>query len=366
MLDPCRFALSNLKDCCSSFHAVSNFDYKSWISSHNISSSLLGQVQRQELSETFDSERALRFHCLPIMAYPSAMNFCFLFLFTLSFSYGITISTKNNLDRLSLEQNETVPDISRILNGRNANSEEVKRFVQLHLTFKKRKRLFYRYTDVICGAIMHRRRWLISAAHCFVDIDNTGYRYHQKGSYVRYGRNDFDQGYRTNIERVYLHKNFVDKNTLPYDIALILLTEDLNGYNGKPVVNGASTLVNLVTMGFGDTSQTDDRTPDILKAGELGTGNCIRRNRDGSSGSQMISCYSGSSLPRICRGDSGGPLLSKSSSSSYTLAGIVSHGTAGTCPNAFTDMWFTDYSRFSTLVYKATSEGDFSGWKVQP
>ncbi len=180
--------------------------------------------------------------------------------------------------------------------------------------------------DFRCTGTLIAPNVVISAAHCEGKVD-----------YVQIGRYDLLQqrtGYETfKIQQTLVHPSNLVQGlyNLPLDIALYIL--DGNSSALTLALNRNSSLPRnaepLIVVGYGATNSSDlifSPTPREAEVQYIAVNDCQSRYVNESIGSNNI-CALGDGTD-ACKGDSGGPLIQKGSSSDDVLMGTVSWGYA--------------------------------------
>lgn len=208
---------------------------------------------------------------------------------------------------------------------------------------------------VLCGGSLVRTGWIVTAAHCLVDIENTDIV--TGGHRVRLGliRPFEDEGNSYAIRRAIRHPRF-DPKTYAFDIALVEY-DPRSGTKGdfvthvarinldrrtpaqRPIEAGAP----VFTFGFGRTWFVDRRRADFaqaavgsipaqLQAARLmlrGAEECTQLTAFRDLRRDSILCAAGTNGEQACDGDSGGPLVTYGDQKGVpTLIGVVSAGNA--------------------------------------
>ncbi|XP_040390560.1 suppressor of tumorigenicity 14 protein isoform X1 [Cygnus olor] len=210
---------------------------------------------------------------------------------------------------------------SRIVGGQNSDVGEWPWQVSLHVKGQGH----------VCGASLVSETWLVSAAHCFLELQDASQWTAYLGLTDQGNRNDANVQTRK-IKRIISHPYFNDY-TYDYDIAVMELQSPVT-YSSvvQPICLPDSTHQfpvgkDLWVTGWGATVERGSGAS-ILQKAEIRVINQTICN-------QLLS---GQLTPRMmcvgiltggvdaCQGDSGGPLVSVEANSRMFLAGIVSWG----------------------------------------
>uniref|UniRef100_A0A8B9TAB2 Suppression of tumorigenicity 14 n=1 Tax=Anas platyrhynchos TaxID=8839 RepID=A0A8B9TAB2_ANAPL len=210
---------------------------------------------------------------------------------------------------------------SRIVGGQNSDMGEWPWQVSLHVTGQGH----------VCGASLVSETWLVSAAHCFLELQDASQWTAYLGLTDQGNRNDANVQTRK-IKRIISHPYFNDY-TYDYDIAVMELQSPVTFSSVvQPICLPDSTHQfpvgkDLWVTGWGATVEGGSGAS-ILQKAEIRVINQTICN-------QLLS---GQLTPRMmcvgiltggvdaCQGDSGGPLISVEANSRMFLAGVVSWG----------------------------------------
>lgn len=194
---------------------------------------------------------------------------------------------------------------------------------------------------VLCGGSVVRRGWILTAAHCLRDqnqsIVGKGYR-------VRLGVYNprKDEGISYPIEQVFIHPFYV-RRTYAYDIALVKYDPDRGRKDGPS--NRISTIrldplsvdkrsiaagANVYSYGWGWTGVSNSSSTNYLQGVKLqlqSRDDCTRTTKFRGRYRDSALCAAGRNGAQSCWGDSGGPLITYSDPGRRpTLLGVVSWG----------------------------------------
>ncbi|XP_042874674.1 clotting factor B-like [Penaeus japonicus] len=212
-------------------------------------------------------------------------------------------------------------DNTRIVNGTDASSGEYPYMVIVRPTMGT--------VTYSCGGSIIKRNWILTAAHCFFDLD-TGL----KASIVevRYGSINYNRGTIVTSTVFITHPEY-DNATYANDVALVRLPEPLqyqSDPNLRPICLGLDE-DNLfsgkaVATGWGRTSYGGTR-PDILQEVELdliSMSECEAKIRLPADTSRVLCTLT--PYKDTCQGDSGSPLVVEIGFGRWVQVGINSYG----------------------------------------
>ncbi|MDH0863925.1 serine protease [Mitsuaria sp. GD03876] len=193
------------------------------------------------------------------------------------------------------------------------------------------------YHAHFCGGSVYNETWIVTAAHCLVDMS-------PKDVIVTAGTNILGAGgSRHNVRRMIVKSNYA-ASTQDHDIALIELMEPLTlgtTVRAIPLISTqeeATLLVKdaaVVAVGWGATEQGGQKVRDLrfVSVPFVERGTCNRPLAyDGQITENMICAGVAAGGMDSCQGDSGGP-LTVSTASAPRLAGVVSWGDGCAKPN---------------------------------
>ncbi|CAL2040093.1 unnamed protein product [Caenorhabditis brenneri] len=191
---------------------------------------------------------------------------------------------------------------------------------------------------ILCGATVVDDFWLLTAAHCALQL--------QKRSYIYVRKPKNNKEYSFSVREAYVHKGY-NNQTADNDIALLKISFDLSKLGIKPVclVSDDSKLLkeykNGMVIGYGLTLGEDSTgTPTLINSQTLESttvpiipdADCVKTWRFLSLRSVKIThdqICAGSYMHGTAPGDSGGPLLIQKSDGEYVQIGITSYGADG-------------------------------------
>ncbi|CAL8088726.1 unnamed protein product [Orchesella dallaii] len=212
-----------------------------------------------------------------------------------------------------------------------------------------------------CGATLINNRYILTAAHCIPDMRDTGidnFRIYLGTNLIDGGTDFLDLG----IDTINSHPNF-NFDTAENDICLIKLSEsvEFTSYinpiclrqSGSPFVDRMGYIT-----GWGSFNLTE-HTENALKESEVVVvSNEICAKNYSSEDIPVTDNMLCAALPEEdpCKGDSGGPLIVKcSSTDTFTQIGIISHG-EGCAVQDFPAI-FTRVSSFIDWIQQNTQDG---------
>ncbi|XP_016123447.1 suppressor of tumorigenicity 14 protein homolog isoform X1 [Sinocyclocheilus grahami] len=213
---------------------------------------------------------------------------------------------------------------NRIVGGQNADVGEWPWQVSLH----------FKTSGNVCGASIISNKWLLSAAHCFIQPDSD---YKITSNWLTYSglreQNIQDSSVqKRTLKSIITHPNY-DSMTYDYDISLLELSNPLNFTNTvHPICLPASTHVfsagsSCFVTGWG-TLREGGIVAQILQKAEVKVINDTVCNMvtEGQVTSRMLCSGYLTGGVDACQGDSGGPLVCRSDVGKWFQAGIVSWG----------------------------------------
>ncbi|KAF1757264.1 hypothetical protein GCK72_013719 [Caenorhabditis remanei] len=191
---------------------------------------------------------------------------------------------------------------------------------------------------ILCGATVVDNYWLLTAAHCALQL--------QKRSFIYVRKPTTNKEYSFKVVEAYVHAGY-NNQTADHDIALLKISFDLSklGINPVCLVRDDSKLLkdykNGMVIGYGLTLGEDSLgSPKLLNSQTLQStsvpiipdAECVKTWRFLSLLSVKITynqICAGSYMHGTAPGDSGGPLLIHKSDGEYVQIGITSYGADG-------------------------------------
>lgn len=223
----------------------------------------------------------------------------------------------------------------RILNGTCAPYGSFPWMVQIQ------KRKFGSKTyEHHCGGALLSSKHVLSASHCFRDIEGTDYQ-------VVVGQDNFgqiDEHQMTfDVDQFHLHEKYQTEGPYSHDLALIKLRQKGDGAGVRfsshvqpiclPTHHHFKDDSQCVITGWGKIKPQGQVKPDCMRAASIPIVNysyCEKMyefTQQALIDSMICAGYSGGGVD-TCQGDSGGPLACYSGGS-YQLAGVISWGGKG-------------------------------------
>lgn len=242
-----------------------------------------------------------------------------------------------------------------IINGTNANQSD---WPYITALVKKNQNA---YDGQFCGGSFIGQRYILTAAHCVEDFAPDDFD-------VIVGINNLNsessQGARISVNKVYVHPQF-NASTLSNDIAVLELSRAVTSNEATPVTLATSTTRNntsdgsiLTVAGWGSTTPEygNHTTPAQLQQVDVPLVNqttCSNTFASVSSNPDSANFCAGTVDEGYdsCRGDSGGPIIVKSSG---TQLGLVSFGKQR-CGQQSTYGVYTNLSEYTGFISQHTA-----------
>ncbi|XP_077382928.1 suppressor of tumorigenicity 14 protein homolog [Festucalex cinctus] len=213
--------------------------------------------------------------------------------------------------------------LNRIVGGQNADLGEWPWQVSLH----------FLTSGHVCGASIISEKWLLSAAHCFINHDPAngiaGNWQTYSGMQAQYKHEDVQ---RRPLKRIVSHPDY-NQMTFDYDVAVLELSEPLRLSNTiQPVCLPAASHVFPAGMscwvtGWGAQREGGQKTQLLQKAMvKIINDSVCNVVTEGQVTSRMLCSGFLRGGIDACQGDSGGPLACLEESGKWFQAGIVSWG----------------------------------------
>ncbi|XP_054636933.1 suppressor of tumorigenicity 14 protein homolog [Dunckerocampus dactyliophorus] len=229
----------------------------------------------------------------------------------------------DNSDEASCNCGTRPYKLNRIVGGQNAELGEWPWQVSLH----------FQTSGHVCGASILSKKWILSAAHCFVTHDRAN---HVAANWQTYsGMQDQyrqDGVQRRAVKRIISHPDY-NQMTFDYDIALLELSEPLELSNTvQPICLPASSHVFPAGMscwvtGWGALREGGQAAQLLQKASvKIINDSVCNVVTEGQVTSRMLCSGFLAGGVDACQGDSGGPLVCFEESGKWFQAGIVSWG----------------------------------------
>ncbi|XP_066587682.1 transmembrane protease serine 9-like [Prorops nasuta] len=215
----------------------------------------------------------------------------------------------------------------RIVGGSPAKKGQFPHQVSLHWEFTGS--IFY------CGGTIINSRWILTAAHCMVDLPEFGIIVVKAGKYQLGVDEDTEQSIE--VEKNITHKSYAG-GVNPYDIALLKLKKPLTLSKAVAAIRlpeaGEELTGTVVLSGWGSISSTKQPVwPEKLQKIDLSvidfqTCKEALGKFNLSSSLHETNVCTGPLTGGLsaCNGDSGGPLITIKSNNETELVGIVSWG----------------------------------------
>ncbi len=219
---------------------------------------------------------------------------------------------------------------TRIIGGSPAEGKPWAAMAQLYLTPRNQQ------TTHLCGGSLISSRWILTAAHCFFSQGEQQDVF-PEGIQTYFGLKnpqDRETAQKIVIQNILIHPFYNEAAPYDYDVALLELANNLDlptiKLSGQTPVSGISaTAAGWGLSTLDDLTQTPraDSYPDQLQVVELPviSNQQCTQSTTSTITSNMICAGFEQGGKDSCNGDSGGPLMIKSSGQ-LTQVGIISFG----------------------------------------
>ena len=223
---------------------------------------------------------------------------------------------------------------SRIINGKPASTDQYPWIASLFITSETDSE-----TGGGCGGSLIADRWILTAAHCFLNDEGTAVSTDAASrTSITLGSSNINllsgQAIVASAVRVIVHPDYnpdpdLSSNTQDFDIALVELDTSVPIVPIRLFTGSVPASLPVIAAGWGATAGDGSTPSDDLKQTQLQTVNTQKCEtaHEGSITNNMFCAggYTDTDTSDTCQGDSGGPLFVMLGQSALQL-GITSFG----------------------------------------